>query len=74
MISPFSSSCTLIRQPSALSAYWVVSVLNERARKGGRTLLSTVNILPGGCVVPMRWLGRDFGVGVVGGQGRVGRA
>lgn len=69
MISPFQSSRILIRQPSALSAYWVVSVLNERARKGGRTLLSNVNMLPGGSVVPMRWLGRDFGVGVVGGQG-----
>lgn len=69
MISRFQSSHILICQPSALSAYWVVSVLNERARKGGKTLLSIVNMLPGGSVVPMRWLGRDFGVGVVGGQG-----
>lgn len=53
------------------SAHWVVSVL--RGQERGRSFLSIVDVLPGGSVVPMGGL-RDFGMGVIDGQGGVGRA
>lgn len=61
MVSPLWSSCILIVRPPALASYWAASVLNERAGDGGKKLLCVLNVLQGGCVVPMWWSAGTLG-------------